>query len=186
MRACTPSRVGEPAPRDHPHSRTHSYNHPVVFFLCCCDIDAANIGTLLGSFVGVFIRAILTDEQLVSWGWRLPFLSGIFIGFVSAYLELHGTEHNPNVGDENDHGAGEGQSLKHSLGDVFKRENLPALASATLTPMLYGAGFYTSESGEFGLRMRPIFYCMLTKSFTISTVQYYMQRSFGWRFSWKC
>ncbi len=107
-------------------------------------MDTANIGTLLGSFVGVFIRAILTDEQLVNWGWRLPFLSGIFIGFVSMYLETHGREHNPNV-DENDLGAEKVES-KHSLGDVFKRENLPALASATLTPMLYGAGFYTSES----------------------------------------
>ncbi len=149
-----------------------------------CDIDAANIGTLLGSFVGVFIRAILTDEQLVSWGWRLPFLSGIFIGFVSAYLELHGTEHNPNMGDENDHGAEEGQS-KHSLGDVFKRENLPALASATLTPMLYGAGFYTSESGELDFA-RVLSFTACSKSCAISTVQYYMQRSFGWRFSWKC
>ena len=52
--------------------------------------------TLLGSFVGVFIRAMLTDEQLVGWGWRLPFLSGILIAFVSMYLEAHGREHNPN------------------------------------------------------------------------------------------
>ncbi|KAL3810913.1 hypothetical protein ACHAXA_008763 [Cyclostephanos tholiformis] len=105
----------------------------------------ANIGTLLGSFVGVFIRALLTDEQLIKWGWRLPFLSGIFIGFVSMYLETHGREHNPNVSDDdkNDLIAEKG-GLKHPLGDVFKRENLPALASATLTPMLYGAGFYTT------------------------------------------
>jgi hypothetical protein len=65
------------------------------------------------------------------------------------YLETHGREHNPNVSDddENDLIAEKG-GLKHPLGDVFKRENLPALASATLTPMLYGAGFYTSESGK--------------------------------------
>jgi len=40
-------------------------------------------------------------------------------------LRLHGKEHNP-------------------LREVFKRENLPALGSATLTPMLWGAGFYTT------------------------------------------
>ncbi|KAL3767893.1 hypothetical protein ACHAW5_010136 [Stephanodiscus triporus] len=110
---------------------------------------SANIGTLLGSFVGVFIRLMLTDEQLVEWGWRLPFLSGILIAFVSMYLDAHGKEHNPNVGgrivdndnDESDTKKGESN---HSLGEVFKRENLPALASATLTPMLYGAGFYTT------------------------------------------
>jgi MHS family proline/betaine transporter-like MFS transporter len=98
----------------------------------------------------VFIRAMLTDEQLVEWGWRLPFLSGILIAFVSMYLDTHGKEHNPNVGgrivdnDDDESDTKKGEST-HSLGEVFKSENLPALASATLTPMLYGAGFYTSE-----------------------------------------
>ena len=104
--------------------------------------------------MGVFIRAMLTNEQLVGWGWRLPFLSGILIAFVSIYLEAHGREHNPNGGvgeqsggvDDDDDGpdAKEGEESKHTFGDVFARKNLPALASATLTPMLYGAGFYTS------------------------------------------
>ncbi len=117
--------------------------------------SSANVGTLLGSFAGAFIRAMLTDEQLVGWGWRLPFLSGILIAFVSMYLEAHGREHNPNGGvgergggggggcDDEPGAEGRGES-KHPFGEVFRRENLPALASATLTPMLYGAGFYTS------------------------------------------
>ena len=33
---------------------------------------------------------------------------------------------------------------KFPLKNVLKKENLPALLSATLTPMLFGAGFYTS------------------------------------------
>jgi MHS family proline/betaine transporter-like MFS transporter len=124
---------------------------------CGAARHTANIGTLLGSFVGVLIRAMLTDEQLVGWGWRLPFLSGILIAFVSMYLEAHGREHNPNGGsvgersgggggggDDGDDDAKEVEESKHPFGDVFRRENLPALASATLTPMLYGAGFYTS------------------------------------------
>ena len=50
---------------------------------------AANVGTLLGNFVGAFLRSVLTEEQLVSWGWRIPFLSGILIAFVAVYLKLH-------------------------------------------------------------------------------------------------
>ena len=31
----------------------------------------ANIGTLVGNFVGAIIRSALTYEQLESWGWRI-------------------------------------------------------------------------------------------------------------------
>ena len=105
---------------------------------------AANTGTLLGNVVGAVMRTILTDEQLVAWGWRIPFLSGILIAFVAIYLRLHGKEHNPNAGEYDDNDDNEEES-KHPLKEVFKKENLPALLSATLTPMLWGAGFYTSE-----------------------------------------
>lgn len=92
------------------------------------------------------MRTVLTDEQLVAWGWRIPFLSGILIAFVAIYLRTHGQEHNPNAGEyDDDSQCNSTEEEKHPLREVFKRENLPALASATLTPMLWGAGFYTSE-----------------------------------------
>ena len=111
---------------------------------------AANTGTLLGNLVGVFMRIILTDEQLLSWGWRLPFLSGILISFVAMYLNVHGKEHHPNADEYDDDEEDNSQcnntikESKHPLKEVFKKENLPALASATLTPMLWGASFYTT------------------------------------------
>eukprot|EP00985_Skeletonema_marinoi_P032823 scaffold39724_cov226-Skeletonema_marinoi.AAC.2 len=110
---------------------------------------ASNCGTLLGNFVGAFMRAFLTDEQLLSWGWRIPFLSGILIAFVAMYLRDHGVDHNPNAGEYDDDNEDSGDVSKqavskHLLSEVFKRENLPALGSATLTPMLWGAGFYTT------------------------------------------
>ena len=104
---------------------------------------AANIGTLLGNFVGAILRSSLTEEQLLSWGWRIPFLSGILIALVAVYLKLHGEEHHPNAGIYDSEPSGEGDQLeesKHPLRESFRRENLPALVSATLTPMLWGAG----------------------------------------------
>ena len=43
-------------------------------------------GTLLGSAVGASITALTTDEHLVSWGWRLPFITGILLGFVGMWV----------------------------------------------------------------------------------------------------
>jgi len=115
---------------------------------------AANVGTLLGNFVGAILRSTLTEEQLVNWGWRIPFLSGILIAVVAVYLKLHGEEHHPNAGeyDYETEETGEGQEQadnapvrpKNPLREAVRRENMPALISATLVPMLWGAGFYVS------------------------------------------
>lgn len=112
---------------------------------------AANIGTLMGNVVGASLRSVLTEEQLVSWGWRIPFLSGILIAFVAIYLKTHGEEHNPNAGEYGTEDRREGQEEvqepvrpKNPLREAIRKENLPALISATLTPMLWGAGFYVT------------------------------------------
>lgn len=104
---------------------------------------AANVGTLLGNLVGALLRTILTEEQLFSWGWRIPFLSGILIAFVAFYLKVHGEEHHPNEGEYDQEESQEslGQS-KHPLREAIRKENWTALVSGTLTPMLWGAGFY--------------------------------------------
>lgn len=109
---------------------------------------AANVGTILGNFVGALLRTILTEEELVAWGWRIPFWSGILIAFVAIYLRLYGEEHNPNedeygnsLNNQNGHDD-ESQKAKYPLREAFRRENLPALISATLTPMLGGSSFY--------------------------------------------
>lgn len=112
---------------------------------------AANVGTLLGNLVGATLRTVLTEEQLVSWGWRIPFLSGILIAVVAIYLKLHGEEHHPNAGEYDDDAgvSGEGNESgdqmaesKHPLRESLRRENMPALISTTLTSMLWGSGFY--------------------------------------------
>jgi MHS family proline/betaine transporter-like MFS transporter len=46
----------------------------------------ANFGTFLGGAVANAIRSSsLTDEQLLQWGWRIPFLSGIVVSFCGIY-----------------------------------------------------------------------------------------------------
>mmetsp|Transcript_7663 Transcript_7663/g.11366 ORF Transcript_7663/g.11366 Transcript_7663/m.11366 type:complete len:460 (-) Transcript_7663:34-1413(-) len=118
---------------------------------------AANFGVILGNLVGALIRQLVTPEQLLQWGWRVAFLSGITILPVAFYLKLCGKEHHPNEGhydDENElvsHDQdGEGiaglseSQRKHPLREAVKRENWPALLSSILVPMLYGGGYYLS------------------------------------------
>ena len=49
----------------------------------------ANVGTFLGGIVAYFLRHSLTDDQLLRWGWRLPFLSGILVSLSGFYLKYY-------------------------------------------------------------------------------------------------
>jgi len=119
---------------------------------------AANFGVILGNLVGALIRQLVTPEQLLRWGWRVAFLSGITILPVAFYLKLCGKEHHPNEGHYGDdstissHIVQEGEGIaaltesqrKHPLREAVKRENWLALLSSILVPMLYGGGYYLS------------------------------------------
>ena len=126
---------------------------------------AANSGIILGNLVGALIRQLLNDEQLLQYGWRIAFISGVAILPCAIYLRVFGQEHNPNEGQYNSSVSNEGLDERinaedgegiiggdsisasqqtHPLRESVKRENWPALASSTLVPMLYGGGYYLS------------------------------------------
>jgi MFS family permease len=50
------------------------------------------VGPLLGTLVALGLTTTLTDDQLLSWGWRLPFLISVLLVLVSAYIRSHVTE----------------------------------------------------------------------------------------------
>ena len=47
---------------------------------------SGNLGTTLGMGVAALLRCFLSKEDLHSWGWRLPFLSGILFGVIGIWL----------------------------------------------------------------------------------------------------
>lgn len=49
-------------------------------------ISSLLIGFMLGSFVVLMIKSGLTPEQFESWGWRVPFIAGVFIGLTGYYI----------------------------------------------------------------------------------------------------
>ena len=50
------------------------------------------VGLLLGSAISYIVRYFLSPEQFYDWGWRLPFLFGIFIIFAGIYIKKHTLE----------------------------------------------------------------------------------------------
>ncbi len=45
-----------------------------------------NMGLLAGSFVGAMVTHQLSSDQLMSWGWRIPFFIGGLLGVVSYFM----------------------------------------------------------------------------------------------------
>lgn len=91
----------------------------------------ANIGTLLGGLVGYITRALLNDAQLLSWGWRVPFLSGIFLSACGFYLRDHSGDMHSTI-----------KTHENPLKEAFRPANRRALVSCSLVPMVWAGGFY--------------------------------------------
>ncbi|HXC28153.1 MAG TPA: MFS transporter [Stellaceae bacterium] len=43
-------------------------------------------GFLCGSLTSALLNSLLTKEELTTWGWRLPFLFGLAVGVIGAYM----------------------------------------------------------------------------------------------------
>jgi MFS transporter, MHS family, proline/betaine transporter len=54
-----------------------------------CQFAGQGLSAVLATGFGVVLTAVLTDEQLQAWGWRIPFLFGLLIGPVGYYLRIH-------------------------------------------------------------------------------------------------
>eukprot|EP00536_Pseudo-nitzschia_multiseries_P002380 jgi/Psemu1/235651/estExt_Genewise1.C_310103 len=103
---------------------------------------ASNVGTLLGNLGGALMRQLLTDEQLLSWGWRIPFFSGFWIAIVAWYLRKYGED---TAYDAATHNNNSEDGVPHNpIKVAFRRENRLALLSTSIVPMLWASGFYVS------------------------------------------
>mmetsp|Transcript_19 Transcript_19/g.47 ORF Transcript_19/g.47 Transcript_19/m.47 type:complete len:480 (-) Transcript_19:441-1880(-) len=100
---------------------------------------AANYGTLLGGMIAFLLRQNLTEDQLKSWGWRLPFLSGILVSLSGIYLKYYCDE---DTIDRHHGGGNNAQVTTNPLKAAFSRNNLRSLLAASMVPMLWSGGFY--------------------------------------------
>mmetsp|Transcript_35727 Transcript_35727/g.53258 ORF Transcript_35727/g.53258 Transcript_35727/m.53258 type:complete len:468 (-) Transcript_35727:177-1580(-) len=96
---------------------------------------SANFGTLLGGVVAFILRETLTEDQLIRFGWRIPFLCGILVSVSGVYLKCAVAE---------DHGVPDGGEAPNPVRNTFARGNWRSLLASCLVPMIWSSGFYLS------------------------------------------
>lgn len=50
------------------------------------------LGMLLGTLTALFMSSIMSYEALEAWGWRIPFIMGLFIGIIGFYIRINLSE----------------------------------------------------------------------------------------------
>jgi MHS family proline/betaine transporter-like MFS transporter len=96
------------------------------------------VSNILGALTGTALTALLTPEQLASWGWRVPFILGLSVAPVGLWLRAS-LEETPDFEHE---GAERPKSLLTSLRDVFL-ERPGALAIAAGVSIVWVVAVYT-------------------------------------------
>lgn len=101
----------------------------------------ANVGSmagmLLGSGLAALTTSLLSHDQVLNWGWRLPFFFGAVLGLMAVLLRrlLPKSEHFKKHGDERD----DTSPLKEAF-----TENLRETTQAILAASSYGSLFYVA------------------------------------------
>jgi MFS family permease len=58
-------------------------------FLASWQWSSQGLAAILASAFGVFLFGALSEQQLESWGWRVPFVFGLLIGPIGLYIRSH-------------------------------------------------------------------------------------------------
>jgi MFS transporter, MHS family, proline/betaine transporter len=105
-------------------------------------------GFLLGSLSGTVMSFALSPEALASWGWRVPFLLGILVGGLGAYLRWRLAD-TPKFVEIEEHHAVSEAPLKEAL-TKYPRETLTAFGitlhntAAYYISLVYMTGYFTN------------------------------------------
>lgn len=92
-------------------------------------------GFLLGSLTAALLNSVLSQADRLAWGWRLPFLFGIAVGVIGAYMRWR-LDDTPKYAEIEEEGA----VATHPLVEAFKthpRDTLLAFTSTLYNTVAY-------------------------------------------------
>lgn len=109
------------------------------------------IGFLLGSIMVGIVKFFITDAQFDDWGWRIPFLLGVPIGFIGLYIREH-CEESPAYETAKQDGtlskSPVRDTLKHELKHVL--QSIGIYMTVTMPFYLVSAYFITFSENTLG------------------------------------
>lgn len=126
---------------------------------------------LAGSVFAFAVGAILSEEAMMSWGWRLPFLAAVPIGLVGLYLRMR-VEETPEFRAARQDKAVEDAPLRASLrgqrrrivvlfGFLISNAVGPYLLITYIPNYLQSAGLLTSERALLATSLALVLVCVL-------------------------
>ncbi|MFF3286062.1 MFS transporter [Streptomyces sp. NPDC003023] len=130
-------------------------------------------GLLLGSLIAALLTAVLSDSQMHSWGWRLPFLLAAPMGLIGRYIRLRLEDTPVFLAMEEQQEASGATAQKAAPAREMLRANRRPLVLAMAVTALNAVGFYillsympTYMSQELGLGSAESF---LTTTVSLAT-----------------
>src|SRR5260370_32998108 len=111
-------------------------------------------GFLLGSLSAALLSSTLSTEAFMSWGWRVPFLLGILVGILGAYLRWRLSD-TPKFTEIEQHG----EVAKAPLIEAFTKYRREVLTIVGLTlhntvayyiPIIYMTSYIVSVAKQIG------------------------------------
>lgn len=90
-------------------------------------------GALIGSGVGAVVDSVVSPDALAAWGWRVPFILGLGVGFSALWLRKDIEPVEPAQDDA-------GQSVSPVV--TAMKEQWPAILRVVGVLMVYSVGYY--------------------------------------------
>lgn len=116
-----------------------------------------NLGLLLGSLITTILTSILSGEEVLAYGWRIPFILGGFFGIIAIYLRryLHETAAFASLKRDELQRVPLLSLLRTSSLQVFQGLCLVALGSVTVFFYLYWPQYlYQNMHYDYAAMMR--------------------------------
>ena len=132
---------------------------------------------LLASLLGALLASILSDDQLASWGWRIPFFVGGLLGLVGVWLRRSMDET-----EQFEENKAKAEALKNPL-MMTLREHPKAVAQLIGFTLLSTLCYYTFFSAltPFAVKQQGLDDGMVFWALSIATALFVaLQYPFGW------
>ena len=132
---------------------------------------------LLASLLGALLATSFNDDQLASWGWRIPFLIGGLLGLVGLWLRRNMAET-----EQYEENKAKAQAIKNPL-MMTLREHPRAVAQLMGFTLLSTLSYYTFFSAltPFAVKQQGLDDGMVFWALSIATALFVaLQYPFGW------